>query len=88
MVTVASSTRMPTAKASPPKVIRLTVCPDAHSAIIAARIDNGMFTTTTRALRQSRRKSKTTNPVSTAPSSPSSVSPRMARVTKGDWSNS
>ena len=88
MTTVASSTRMPTAKANPPSVIRLTVCPDAHSAIIAARIDNGMFTTTTRALRQSRRNSKIISPVSTAPSSPSSTRPRMARVTKGDWSNS
>ena len=37
MTTVASSTRIPTASARPPRVIRLTVCPVAHSAIIAAR---------------------------------------------------
>ena len=73
--TVASSTRMPTASASPPSVIRLIVCPDTHSATIAARSANGMFSTTTSALRQSRRNSSTISPVSTAPSSPSSVRP-------------
>ena len=42
---------------------------------------NGMFSTTISALRQSRRKSRTIRPVSTAPSRPSMTSPRMALVT-------
>jgi multidrug efflux pump subunit AcrB len=33
VATVASSTNMPTASANPPRVITLTVCPDAQSAI-------------------------------------------------------
>ena len=61
---------VPTASASPPKVIRLMVCPVAHNATAAARIANGMFTTTTTALRQSRRNSNTIKPVRIAPSVP------------------
>src|SRR5258705_11836636 len=43
MVTVASSTRMPTANANPPKVMMLIVWPDTQTAVTAARIASGMF---------------------------------------------
>ena len=75
--TVASSTSTPTASASPPSVMMLMVCPVAHSRTTALSSANGMFITTISALRQSRRKISTIRPVSTAPSSPSMISPRM-----------
>ena len=62
--TVASSTSTPTASASPPSVMMLMVCPVAHSSTTAASSANGIFTTTIRALRQSRRKISTIRPVS------------------------
>src|SRR5258705_4143732 len=43
MATVASSTRMPTANANPPKVMMLIVWPDTQSAVTDARIASGMF---------------------------------------------
>jgi hypothetical protein len=79
--TVASSTRMPTARARPPKVIRLTVCPVAHRATSAPIRANGMLSTTTMTLRQSRRNKRTIRPVRRAPSAPSPATPPMARVT-------
>jgi len=81
MVTVASSTRMPTANANPPKVMTLIVWPESQSAVTEARIASGMFKTTMSELRQSRRNSSTITPVSTAPSAPSTNRPWMARVT-------
>ena len=42
MVTVASSTRMPTASARPPSVMMLSVSPTAASAMIEPRIDSGI----------------------------------------------
>ena len=69
---------MPTASASPPSVIRLIVLPVSHSAMTAAIKASGMLSTTTSALRQSRRNSSTISPVSTAPSSPS-----VARLANG-----
>ncbi len=74
--TVASSTRMPTASARPPSVIRLIVCPVSHSATTAAIRASGMFSTTTSALRQSRRNTSTISPVSTAPNAPSVARPQ------------
>ena len=79
--TVASSTRMPTARARPPKVIILTVCLVIHSASTALINERGMLITTMNALRQSRRKSRIINPVSIAPRAPSRVNPPIARVT-------
>ena len=46
MATVASSTRMPMASASPPSVIRLIVCPVSQSATTAAISASGMFNRT------------------------------------------
>ena len=81
MATVAMSTKMPTASASPPSVIRLMVWPVSQSASSDASNDSGIVMTTTSALRQSRRNSRTISPVSSAPSMPSSVSPAIAPVT-------
>ena len=86
IATVASSTRMPTASASPPSVIRLMFCPLTHSANVPASSAMGMLMTTMNALRQSRRNSSTIRPVSTAPSAPSFTRLRMAPTTTGDWS--
>ena len=79
--TVASSTRMPMASASPPRVIRLIVCPVSQSATTAAISARGIFSSTISALRQSRRNSRIISPTSTAPSAPSLATPQIARVT-------
>ncbi len=42
IVTVASSTRMPTASASPPSVMMLSVCPASASPAMAARMASGI----------------------------------------------
>ncbi len=73
--TVASSTRIPTASANPPSVIRLSVWPVSHNATKAAKSAKGMFNTTTITLRQSRRNKSTINPVRMAPSAPSLATP-------------
>ena len=65
--TVASSTRIPMASASPPRVMRLIVWPVSHSATKAPQIANGILRTTTITLRQSRRKTSTISPVRIAP---------------------
>src|SRR5207302_285712 len=54
--TVASSTRMPTASASPPSVMMLTVWPSAPSTMIEHKIDNGIEVATTSVERQFPRK--------------------------------
>jgi len=78
-------------KPSPPKVIRVEpVCPDAHSAIIAARIDNGnVYPPRPERCATRPGRARPPNPVSTAPSKPLPRSaPGRRAVTKGDWSNS
>ena len=79
--TVASSTRMPTAKARPPSVIMFTVCPVIHRTSTAVINERGMLISTMKALRQSRRNSRIIKPVSRAPNAPSRVKPPIARVT-------
>ena len=69
------------ASASPPSVMMLTVWPVIQSATTAPINASGMFSTTTRALRQSRKNKRITKPVSKAPSAPSIVNPAIARVT-------
>src|SRR5207245_9787623 len=61
--TVASSTKMPTARASPPKVIRFRVWPSALRMLTEHKIDNGLEVETTTVERQLLRKSKTTSDV-------------------------
>ena len=72
---------MPMASASPPRVIRLIVCPVSQSATTAAISAKGIFNKTMIALRQSRRNNRIIRPTSTAPSAPSPTTPQMARVT-------
>ncbi len=86
--TVPSSTNTPTASASPPRVIMLIVWPVAQSATTAISSASGMVMTTTRELRQSRKKSRIVSPVSNAPSSPSRSTEDSAWRTNSDWSNS
>ena len=84
MTTVDMSTSTPIARARPPSVMMLTVCPVSHRPSSAPMSASGMLTTTIAALRQSRRNSSTMMPVSNAPSAPSNVSPSIARSTYGD----
>ena len=81
ITTVDMSTRMPMASARPPNVMMLMVWPVSHSDRTAPISASGMFSTTTSALRQSRKNKRITNPVSNAPSAPSIVRPAIARVT-------
>jgi hypothetical protein len=52
IVTVASSTRMPTASASPPRVMTLIVSPSADSVATDARTESGIETVMIRVERQ------------------------------------
>ena len=52
IVTVASSTRIPTARASPPSVMMLIVSPSAARTAIEVRIESGIDTAIIRVLRQ------------------------------------
>ena len=52
MVTVASSTRMPTASARPPSVMMLMVSPSADRQKMEARIDSGIEMVMMSVLRQ------------------------------------
>ena len=61
--TVASSTRMPTASASPPRVMMLIVSPSALSAMIESRIESGIETAMITVLRQLPRKIRIISPV-------------------------
>jgi len=86
--TVDSSTRIPMASASPPRVMMLIVCPVSHRPTKAPQSANGMFSTTTMTLRQSRRNRSTISPVRAAPIAPSVTTVHIERVTVGDWSSS
>jgi hypothetical protein len=86
MVTVASSTRMPTASARPPSVIRLSVSPVAASAMIEPRIDSGIETAMMTVERQLPRNSRIMTLVSAAAIAPSSATPLIAARTNTDWS--
>src|SRR5580704_14969413 len=58
IVTVASSTRMPTASARPPRVMMLSVSPIADSAAMAPSTDSGIEVVTIRVERQLPRNSR------------------------------
>src|SRR4029453_16182550 len=74
MVAVASSTRIPPARARPPKVMMLIVSPSMLSAITELRIESGMDTAMITVLRQLPRKSRIISAVRqgaiTAPGAP------------------
>src|SRR5205809_2022978 len=64
--TVASSTRIPTASASPPSVITLSVSPRSDSVITETRMASGIDTTITSVERHEPRKRRIMIPVSAA----------------------
>ena len=86
--TVASSTRMPTARAMPPSVMVLSDWPSAHSTMIDVRIDSGIETATISVLRHEPRKSRIIRAVSPAAMAPSLSTPSTAARTNTDWSKS
>ena len=84
IVTVASSTRMPTASAMPPRVIRLSDSPSQESAMMEVRIDSGIDTTTMMVDRQLPRNSRIISPVRLAAMMPSLITPSTASRTNTD----
>ena len=82
--TVASSTRMPTARASPPSVMMLIVSPSADIARIEQRIERGIETAMMTVLRQLPRKIRIINPVRHAAMTASRTTPLMEARTKMD----
>jgi hypothetical protein len=88
IVTVASSTRMPTASARPPRVMMLIVCPSALRIAIELRIESGIETAMISVLRQLPRKIRIISAVRHAAMIASRTTPLIAPRTKIDWSAS
>ncbi len=82
--TVASSTRIPTASASPPSVIMLIVSPNALSVMIEHRIDKGIDTAMMIVLRQLPRKIRIMMAVKHAAMIASRTTPLIEARTKMD----
>ena len=80
--TVASSTRMPTASASPPSVMMLIVSCSSDSTVIEHRIDSGIETAIISVERQLPRKTRIITAVRQAAISASRTTPLMAPRTK------
>ena len=87
MVTMAWSTKIPTDKASPPRVIKLSVSPKANKARMEAKMESGMVSAMIKVLRQLPKKRSTIMAVNTAAMSASVTTPSMAANTNTDWSN-
>ena len=75
MATVASSTNMPTASASPPSVMTLMVCPNRLSTQSEARMESGIEMQTINVLRQLPRNSRIIMPVRAAAINASRTTP-------------
>ena len=88
IVTVASSTRIPTASARPPSVITLMVSPIADSTTSDDRMASGIDTVMISVDRQLPRNSRIINAVRHAAITASSATPVTALFTKVDWSPS
>ena len=88
IVTVASSTRMPTASARPPSVMMLIVSPSKLSTMTEVRIDSGIETAMISVLRQLPRNSRIISAVRHAAITASRITPATAALTKIDWSAS
>ncbi len=84
IVTVASSTRMPTASASPPRVMMFSVSPISESAMIAPRMASGIEVAMMMVERQLPRNSRIMMLVSAAAIAPSVATPVMAPRTNTD----
>ena len=82
IVTVASSTRMPTASARPPSVMMLMVSPSALSTQMEARIESGMEIAIISVLRQLPRNSRIMMAVRQAAMIASRTTPLTAARTK------
>jgi len=75
---------MPTARASPPRVIKLKVSPIALSAARDARTESGMEMAMMSVLRQEPRNSRIIKAVKAAAITPSRTTPLMAAFTNMD----
>ena len=84
IVTVASSTRMPTASASPPKVMMLSVSPSAQSVAIEPSTDSGIDVAMINVERKLPRNNRIMTLVSAAAMTPSRMTPPMAALMKID----
>ena len=84
--TIALSTKIPIAKANPPRVITLMVCPVALRQVRAKSIDSGIDMATINVLRQLPRKSRIINAVSAAAIAPSLMTLLTDALTNTDWS--
>jgi hypothetical protein len=82
--TVASSTRIPTASARPPRVMRFSVCPSRPRTMIETRSASGIDTSTISVLRQLPRKSSIMSPVRPAAIVASRTTPSIAPPTNTD----
>ena len=84
IVTVPSSTRMPTASARPPSVMTLMVSPSQDSAVSENRMASGISMRMMTVERQLPRKSRIISPTSAAASAASRMTPNTAALTKTD----
>ena len=84
MVTVASSTRMPTASASPPSVMMLSVSPSADRIATEPSTDSGIEIAMMTVERQLPRKIRIIRLVSAAAITPSLMTPLTAALTNSD----
>ena len=86
MVTVASSTKIPTARAKPPRVMMLMVSPIACNTRIDEKIDRGMEMAIMVVIRQLPKNNKSIKAVKSAAIKASWITPFTAALTKIDWS--
>ena len=86
--TVASSTSMPMARASPPSVIKLRVCPVSLRPRMPIKMAMGIEVQTTIVLRQLPTKARIIKATRAAAMAASRSTPRTAPRTKPDWSKS
>ena len=86
IVTVASSTRMPTASASPPSVMMLRVSPSAHSVAIEPSTESGIDVAMMSVERKLPRNNRIIRLVKAAAMTPSRMTPPIAALMKNDWS--
>ncbi len=84
IVTVESSTRMPTASARPPSVIVLSVSPRKYSTTSEVKIDSGIEIMTTTVERHDPRNSRIISAVSPAAIAPSRSTPAIDCLTNTD----
>ena len=84
IVTVASSTRMPTASASPPSVMMLSVSPSAESVAIEPSTESGIEVAMMTVERQLPRNSRIIRLVRAAAMMPSWMTPLTAPLTNTD----